>query len=362
MVKKKVLFVGAFNATSGNVGGQLFACCSLVESNLSEHVSWRLIDTTAATNQERSTSERMLKAIPRLIEFIGGLLRFRPDTVLIFFADRGSLLEKGLMAVMARMFGRRVVLCPRSGLLISDIRSSKFWKKYTRFVFRCAHTVVCQGESWKDFFEQHIGLSPEKYIVIRNWIVLDRYAENFEHHQKRSAATKLRILFMGWVTKEKGIFDLLKAYQTLPFTHTEMLIAGDGNDLVAAKGESVNLKIDQTTKFLGWVFDNDKHKLLREADIFVLPSYYEGLPNALLEAMASGVPAIATRVGGIPDLIRSGENGFLVEPGDVDGLAEKIALLIQNEDKRKSFSLSAYNHVKNNHSLQAAVSRFKELL
>jgi glycosyltransferase involved in cell wall biosynthesis len=86
------------------------------------------------------------------------------------------------------------------------------------------------------------------------------------------------------------------------------------------------------------------------------------LPNSLLEAMASAIAVVATRVGGIPDLVTDGHNGFLVDAKDPDDLADKIQMLVDDSRKRRLFAERGYEHVLNNHSLRAAVSAFKEIL
>jgi glycosyltransferase involved in cell wall biosynthesis len=362
--KKRVTFVGAFDdRNKQNAGGQLFACTSLVKSKLSEAITWDLIDTTASTNQERGFVERSTKAILRIWKFVYSLFRFKPQTVLIFFAHGGSFIEKGIMALIAKLMGKRVVVCPRAGQLIEHITLHRFWKKFARLVFSAADVVVCQSGSWKLFFEEQVGFKSHlKYTVIRNWILTHQYDENFVQRHKLANASTIKILFLGWVIKDKGIFELLDAFNQLQSPSVRLWIAGDGPELEAAKAKVSELKLSEVVHFYGWVFNDQKMQLLKEADIFVLPSYAEGMPNAVLEAMASGIPVVATTVGGIPDLIKDNVNGFLVKPGDANMLAEKITLLINDAEKRKSFSESAHVYSKENHSVEAAIESFRQIL
>jgi glycosyltransferase involved in cell wall biosynthesis len=360
-VKKKVVFVGAFNKNTTNIGGQLFACTSLVESELSDVIRWRLIDTTAETNQFRSKWNRSYYAAARLVNFLWSLVSFRPASVLIFFAHRGSFLEKGLMAVLAKMTGKKVILCGRSGLLITDITTSNFWRRFARTIFRWADVVVCQSIGWERFFIANLG-AVTRYRVISNWISTGQYEDVRRMRNTEISGGNISILFLGWVTKDKGIFELLTAFSKLKGDNLRLIIAGDGDELESARAEARRLGIGNITTFPGWVKGDAKRDWLMQADVFVLPSYYEGLPNSLLEAMASAIAVVATRVGGIPDLVTDGHNGFLVDAKDPDDLADKIQMLVDDSRKRRLFAERGYEHVLNNHSLRAAVSAFKEIL
>ena len=96
------------------------------------------------------------------------------------------------------------------------------------------------------------------------------------------------------------------------------------------------LRLSGNVRFLGWVGPEQRDQILKEADIFILPSYNEGLPMAILEAMAWGLPIITTPVGGIPEVLIQGQNGLLVEPGNVNQLSKSIQYLMQDMALRQS--------------------------
>lgn len=359
--KRKVVFVGAFNTRSGNMGGQLYACLSLLNSPLSNLFEWKLVDTTAPTNLKRGFISRLMQACSRVAQFLF-LTSSGSSTTLIFFADRASFIEKGMMAVIGRMLGKKVVLCPRSGLLISDISDSRFWRIFSRLIFTTANVVICQSISWKVFFESQTQLNSSRFRVIPNWISAEQYQQNFDIQKERTKQGTLKILFLGWVTREKGVFELIEAFERLMKHDVELWVAGDGQDLAEIQTIIKTKEIEQRVKLFGWVQGDRKTYLLQNSDIFVLPSYYEGLPNSVLEAMMSGIPVIATKVGGLPDLIEDGVTGYLVEPKNSQQLAEKLTDLISSSDKRKQFSLAGHRYVSENHSLSNAVKKFEEIL
>lgn len=143
---------------------------------------------------------------------------------------------------------------------------------------------------------------------------------------------KMIFLFMGRIGERKGIYDLVKAAALLKIHYEEQFevwIGGDGNTqtlryLIESNGlqGSIFLK--------GWVTGNAKEELYRKATVFVLPSYNEGLPVSVLEAMSYGMPVIATNVGGIPELVKDGESGQLIVAGDIAALRNAMERFIRD--------------------------------
>src|SRR5690606_20518716 len=131
--------------------------------------------------------------------------------------------------------------------------------------------------------------------------------------------------------QEKGAYDLIDAMARITRSHpsVQLLLGGDG-DLQEAAERAKQLGVQDSVKLLGWVTGERKANLLSSASVFCLPSYNEGLPMSLLEAMASGLPVVTTPVGGIPEAVTDGREGYLVEPGDVGSLADKLRALIDN--------------------------------
>ena len=112
---------------------------------------------------------------------------------------------------------------------------------------------------------------------------------------------------------------------------------------------------------LGWVSGAAKERELQQATLYVLPSYIEGLPMGVLEAMAIGAPVIATKVGGIPDAIEDGANGFLVEPGDVNALADRIIQLLADAQLRNRFATAARARIVSSFSPERVLARLEDV-
>lgn len=363
MRDKNVLFVGAFSKVTKykHAGGLMFACDTIINS-LESDANWVLIDSTASTNKHRGIWERFINAIKRIFKLIKSLILDRIDIVILFSAEGFSFVEKGLMALLSKLFRKKVVFAPRSGLLLDDVSSSILFKKYVKFVLSNVDRVLCQSEFWKDYFLDLVGDDKDKYVVIHNWIDSEVYFNNKSAYMKKNTQEEIKILFLGWVTKNKGVFDIVEAADKLRNNNIKFVIAGDGDafedivKLVESKG------LVDKFDFRGWVKGDEKLDLFNESDIYILASYKEGYPNALMEAMASSIPVISSRVGSTPDLIQDNVNGYLFEAGNIDQLVEKILILSQDQDERIKIASKGKERIATNNTIEIGSVKFRQLL
>lgn len=164
----------------------------------------------------------------------------------------------------------------------------------------------------------------------------------------------VRLLFVGRLEDGKGLFDLLDAVERLEEVRLD--IAGDGplyNDLQTAVSDR-----DLNVTLLG--YRDDIPQLMSRADVFVLPSYREGTPRVITEAMAAGLPVVATDIAGIPDQVTDGKTGVLVTPGDVDELTRVLRELISDPHRRGRYGALAQEHV-NEFAVETAAERYRDL-
>lgn len=144
-------------------------------------------------------------------------------------------------------------------------------------------------------------------------------------------ANQVTFLYLGVLIPRKGVMDLLKAVRMIVEegvqTKFRIVIAGTGSEEEKLKKYVSENMIDNCVEFAGWVSGEKKDELIRNSNVLVLPSYNEGLPMAVLEAMSFGLPIICTNVGDIEDAVIDGENGFLIRPGDIYNLADRIKAL-----------------------------------
>jgi glycosyltransferase involved in cell wall biosynthesis len=213
--------------------------------------------------------------------------------------------------------------------------------------------LIVLSSQWANLLK---GITSNKKInIIPNFVSVS----DMRKLQKREEFT---LLFLGHLRHVKGLFDLVEAVATLtadfPLLRIEVCGDEDESPLVAMASR---LDILGRIKINGWVSGNAKDELMRSATLFVLPSYYEGLPMGVLEAMANDLPVITTDVGGIPDIITSDRNGILVKPGDVKGLAAAIRVLLMQPEKRKELADAARLTVINYFSASVVIPKIGSL-
>jgi glycosyltransferase involved in cell wall biosynthesis len=192
-------------------------------------------------------------------------------------------------------------------------------------------------------------------------IDFDKYAELPLRDLKEDE--KVTILFMAWVTRNKGIFELIEAVKMLRKENFnfKVIIAGKGDDYEKIKDELKAANLTEDVVLKGWVLGDQKLAILTESDIFVLPTYFDGYPNSLMEAMASGKACIATNVGSIPDMINNMETGVLIDKKNHNQLYQGLKVLIQNVELRKEMSIKARKQVEGTNSINSGISKFQNL-
>lgn len=146
------------------------------------------------------------------------------------------------------------------------------------------------------------------------------------------------VIFVARLAELKGVSDLLRAVEKLVSEHGQihLTVVGDGPERNRFEKLSKKLKLDHNVTFTGYLSQAEVADYLKRSHVLVLPSYAEGVPVSLMEALASQVPVIATQVGGVSELVEDGVNGFIVRPGDVDQLADRLGALLSDGALRQS--------------------------
>ncbi len=168
----------------------------------------------------------------------------------------------------------------------------------------------------------------------------------------------LRLLYIGRIAREKGLYEILQSMRLADELGVDarLIVAGMGVEQARLRRYAHALGLGERVCFTGPVFGADKLKLLGGCDLFMLPSYAEGLPYALLESMAAGVPVIATPVGAIPDVVADGTHGLLVPPRDVKAIANALAALCADRERLSWMSRACRRRIRAAYSVDRVAS------
>jgi glycosyltransferase involved in cell wall biosynthesis len=267
------------------------------------------------------------------------------------------------MALLGKLTRSKVILAPRSGIILSDIEKSTLFRNFVIFVLRNVDIVICQASFWQDkLMTISKSKNINKFKIIENWIEVEQYLKLPTVKKDKNELT--RILFLSWLDRNKGVYELIESVRILiaQGLNIELILAGRGADFDDVNLLIDHLKLSHYIKAKGWVLGDEKLKLFNDSDVFVLPSYYEGYPNSLIEAMASAKCCIATKVGAIPNIIDNGVNGLTIDPVNIVQLTDAIRKVTEEPDLRYRFGIQARADVLQKNTCDVAVSKFLDLL
>jgi glycosyltransferase involved in cell wall biosynthesis len=282
----------------------------------------------------------------------------RIDVAHLHMSFGGSVVRKLALLRIASMFRVPTILhLHGSEFAVFCDRLPPWLRHHVARGISHADRVVVIGNYWRDYLVNTLRISSHKIVLIANGVPLPRLPVDME-----GSAEPCRVVYLGALGQRKGTSDLLKALASPMLKHLSWnaVIAGNG-DIDRFRAEAAALGLDTRVTIPGWVGPEDARDLLRSAAIFVLPSYNEGLPVALLEAMAMGVPVITTSVGAIPDLNINGRAGFLVPPGSIEDLTNCIRTLMQDKNLRQQFGTEARHRVEDGFTIDVTTAQLASL-
>jgi glycosyltransferase involved in cell wall biosynthesis len=231
-------------------------------------------------------------------------------------------------------------------------------RRYIRYVLNNVTNIIVLSETWRRSIET---ITNNKRIE-----VIVNPARPHSGSAKTKAKDSRTLLFLGRIGRHKGIYVLLDAMARLMKNDVDvrLVCAGDG-DVDKAKAVVTNLGLQDKVEIHDWIDEAKRNELLELASIYVLPSYGEGLPMSIVEAMSAGLPIVATPVGGIPQAVTDGMEGLLVPVGDSHALSDAIEKLLGDQDYRDAMgrrALAKFNaHFSANVVLQQLESLYRDL-
>jgi|SRR5688572_20062086 len=292
-----------------------------------------------ATTHEGSLPGRLwvfARAVTTLWQAVDAI---EPTVVHIHFASRGSTLRKMLLARMVINARKPLVLHAHGGGFDKFHRGlPPMLRQVVNRTLQQANVLITLSTQWRDFYIRECELAPSQVVVLPNPVRVPTKVPD------RSGRPQVQFVHLAKLGRSKGSYDLVNAFGALPpelRNKARLVLAGNGDldgvrraaapfneDASGGKGERVRV--------LSWIDPQARDRLLDDSDAFVLPSYAEGVPMSLLEAMAAGLPSITTNVGGIPDVFSHGSEGSMIRPGDTAALTAAMAHFITDESARLS--------------------------
>ncbi|HGQ5356488.1 TPA: glycosyltransferase family 4 protein [Streptococcus pneumoniae] len=276
------------------------------------------------------------------------------DIYHIHTATRGSCWRKLLYLKLLKSKNKKAILHIHGAEFQIFYDSLPEYKKNkVREMLELSDYVIVLSQTWYDFFS-NININA-KIVIVENGVDTSFYVE------KKKSITSNNFLFLGRMGKRKGAYDLIDAMNQAvainPNLHLTM--AGDG-ELEDIRQKISNLNLTDHITIYDWVNQRDKKILFQANQTLILPSYNEGLPMAILEAMASGLAIISTPVGGIPEIIHE-DNGWLIQPGDISQLSNIILEASYNPDVVSLMGSNNHKLVEEKYSFHSMHGKIKKI-
>lgn len=308
-------------------GGIATLARTFLEAEALSGVEVRYFSTVSEGSRARKVAQMAAGQARFLKSFAGD---WRPDLFHIHVADGASFYRKMVYFEQGRASGKPVILHNNFAHLEELFGRDRVHEAVIRRAYSQADQVHVVSQ---DMAQCIRGWTDGKATirVLYNPVP----AKQFPWSGPRGDKANPAVLFMGRVGDRKGIFDLIEAWPTVlaRVPSARLRVGGDG-DLEKLRSRLQELGIADSVEVLGWVSGSARLDAYAEADVYCLPSYAEGLPVSVLEAMASGLAVVGTDVDGFPDAIVEGDTGFMTKPGACADIADRLATLLGDADLR----------------------------
>ena len=345
MSKLNILMIGAGRNVQGGVSTVVN---QYYTAGLDTLVNLQYVPTML----DGSKAKKLKTAFKAYIQF-SKLINYA-DIVHVHMSHRASFFRKKHFIDLAYKRGKKIIIHLHGSEfdVFYEKECNSKQRKMVKDTFGKADAVIALSEEWRDWL---LKICPrEKIKVLYNAINLPKF--------KREAYEDKNVLFLGRLGKRKGTYDLLEAIpgvlKVVP--DAKFFLGGDG-DVEECKKIVCDKHIENAVSFLGWITPgNGKEEYLEKCSTFILPSYHEGMPMSILEAMSYGEIVISTYVGGIPKVIENGINGYLVEAGDVHSITD-ILISVLTEENRLQIGERAYDTIEENFNAKKNIDKLIDI-
>lgn len=293
-----------------------------------------------------------------LVRFIGHLLTNGPGTVVYIHSSvYSSFYRKSIFVIIAKLFRKQVILHIHPSAYIDFHQSiGGIKKKYASSVLNMVDLIVVLNEGVRRFIS---GLFPGKQIHVLPNAVNVALMTN-QRWIKREPA---RLLFLGWYIHAKGVYDLVDAMALLRERGADLTLDFYGTKEVEKLRAYVQQKqLSSIIHVNEWIVGQEKIDAFYRSTMLVLPSHTEGMPNVILEAMATRTPIVATAAGGLKEMLTDGKNALIAAVNDPCDLADKIERCLADPQHRETISENAYREALEHYDVTVIRDQFRQLL
>lgn len=213
---------------------------------------------------------------------------------------------------------------------------TKILKNIEKFILNSFDAIWATSQFQKKSLTKFMKINNDKIVTFPNYVDISKYRQNFRTFEKDKAVILSVSRFAPW----KRLDNTLEIFSNIAKENKNVILRLVGEVNSSLEKEIKELSLEDNIEVFGEVSPTTIHKHFKESDIFLSSAIYEPFGIVFVEAMAAGLPIIATNVGGIPEIVENGRVGFLLDPGDIEGATEKLKELINNVEQRKKFSLA----------------------
>ncbi len=347
-MKKQIVMLGTSFATQGGISAVVKV---YREAGLLEKLGVRYLET----HRDGSKWRKLSYFLRAWLQFAWLLLSMQIRLIHVHHASHASFWRKLCFILPAFLFRVPVIIHLHGGGFAKFYgeESSSRVQALIRYVYNHAAAVVVLSKTWLEWCRS-ISSNP-RVMAVYNPVAVPELVP----FAQREPAT---ILFLGKIGENKGCYDLLQAAKTLraEFPDLKICMAGDGEQARARElGDALGL--GASLELPGWTNGAQKHLLLQRASIYALPSYFEGLPMSILEAMAYGVPIVSTPIGGIPEAVQDEVTGLLHPARDVAALTAALRRLLLDAALREKMGALARQKIEQSFSTQCILPQLEAL-
>ncbi len=266
-----------------------------------------------------------------------------------------SIIRDSFFSILCRVLNKEYLLHFRGGRYSMNEDIPWFLKFFVNISLKKARKIIVLGNEEKGFLMNFYKVQEHKIVVMPNCVKIPDISA-----KKLPDNNTIKILFLGRIDKNKGLKESVDALASINNINYKFIAAGDGADKSWFL-DYAEKKLKNHFDYKGIISGHQKHEVLLNSHVFLMPSYYEGLPNALLEAMSYGLVPIVTPVGSIPEVVKHEKNGILVSANNHKEIKDCLKMLIRKPDIYSVLSENSISTIKDNYSSEEYINRLNKV-